>query len=83
MMILIIFYVLLEIYGFILLARVLISWVQLDPYHPVVRFLHDATEPVLRPVRELLPPMGGFDLSPMVVFIAIQLLAGILRAMAS
>lgn len=65
----------LSVYSFILLARVLISWFpNVDPYHPAVRFLYEATEPVLAPVRQLLPPMAGFDLSPVVVLVAINLI---------
>jgi YggT family protein len=59
-------------YGWILLGRVLISWVNADPYNPIVRFLYVATEPVLAPVRRALPVYaGGLDLSPVVVWIGI------------
>jgi YggT family protein len=59
-------------YGWILLGRVLISWVNADPYNPIVRFLYVATEPVLAPVRRVLPVYaGGLDLSPVVVWIGI------------
>ena len=59
-------------YGWILLGRVLISWVNVDPYNPIVRFLYVATEPILAPVRRALPVYaGGLDLSPVVVWIGI------------
>ena len=59
-------------YGWILLGRVLISWVNADPYNPIVRFLYVATEPILAPVRRALPVYaGGLDLSPVVVWIGI------------
>src|SRR5918996_6471857 len=59
-------------YWWILLGRVLISWVNADPYNPIVRFLYLATEPVLARVRRLLPVYGGgFDLSPIVVWIGV------------
>jgi YggT family protein len=62
-------------YGWILLGRVLISWVNADPYNPIVRFLYIATEPVLARVRRLLPVYGGgFDLSPIVVWIGVVFL---------
>lgn len=65
----------LSVYSFILLARVLMTWFpNVDPYHPVVRFLYQATEPVLAPVRQLLPPMAGFDFSPVIVLVAISLI---------
>jgi YggT family protein len=59
-------------YWWILLGRVVISWVNADPYNPIVRFFYVATEPVLARVRRLLPvSMGGFDLSPIVVWIGV------------
>ena len=59
-------------YIWILLARVVVSWVDADPYNPIVRFLYGATEPVLERVRRVLPLYaGGFDFSPIVVWVAI------------
>lgn len=63
-----------EVYSFILLARVLLSWVQVDPYNPIVRVLHQLTEPVLAPIRRLLPPTGPMDFSPIVAFVALIIL---------
>ncbi len=65
---------LLSIYSWIIIASALISWVNPDPSNPIVRFLRQVTEPVLAPVRRLLPPWrtGGLDLSPLIVLIAIQ-----------
>ncbi|HEY4689662.1 MAG TPA: YggT family protein [Anaerolineae bacterium] len=62
-----------ELYSFILLARVLLSWFQVDPYNPLVRALFQLTEPVLEPIRRLLPSAGMLDFSPIVAFIAIRL----------
>ena len=56
-------------FNLLLLARILISWLQLDPYNPVVQFLHNVTEPFLAPVRRRLPPFGMFDFSPLAVLI--------------
>ena len=62
-------------YTWVLLARVVISWVNADPYNPLVRFIYSATEPVLERVRERLPIYAaGFDLSPVVVWIAVLFL---------
>jgi YggT family protein len=61
----------LEIYIWIIIARAVISWVNADPYNPIVRFLIQVTEPVLSRIRRFLPPMGGFDLSPMVLILGI------------
>ena len=68
-------YWILHVYQLILLARVLMSWIpNLDPNNPIARFLYQATEPVLAPIRSALPPMGGIDLSPLVVFLGISVL---------
>lgn len=56
------------------LIRVILSWVAPDPASPVVRIIVQITEPIMAPVRKLLPPMGGFDLSPLFVLLGIQLL---------
>jgi YggT family protein len=59
---------LLTVYKYILLASVVISWVNADPYNPIVNFIYRATEPVLRRVRRYMPDTGMIDLSPLVVF---------------
>ena len=65
----------LEVYFWIIIARAVLSWVNPDPYNPIVRFLYRVTEPVLRPIRRRLPMMGmGLDLSPLVVILAIKFL---------
>lgn len=64
----------LTLYLWIIIIRALLTWVNPDPRNPIVRFLHNATEPVLYPVRRALPYMGGIDLSPLVVIVAIYFL---------
>jgi YggT family protein len=61
-------------YFWIIIARAVISWVNPDPFNPIVRFLYRVTEPVLRPIRYRLPPLGGLDLSPLIVIVAIYFL---------
>jgi YggT family protein len=62
-------------YMWIIIARVIISWVDADPYNPIVRFLYSVTDPILDKVRQVLPVFaGGFDLSPIVVWIVIVFL---------
>ncbi|MBF0137676.1 MAG: YggT family protein [Magnetococcus sp. DMHC-1] len=73
----------LQIYSWMILARVLISWVNPDPYNPIVQFLARFTDPVLRPVQRLLPPMGGLDLSPIVVMMGIMMLQRLVTALFS
>lgn len=67
---------LLQIYNFVVLISVLISWVNPDPYNPIVRFLRSATEPVFDWVRRHLPftTVGMLDLSPIAVFFFIWFL---------
>jgi YggT family protein len=65
---------LIDVYSLVLLVRVVMSWLSVNPRSPIVMLLHGLTEPVLAPIRRLIPPMGGLDLSPMVVLIALQLL---------
>jgi YggT family protein len=64
---------LLTIYKYILLASVVISWVNADPYNPIVSFIYRVTEPVLQRVRRYMPSTGMIDLSPLVVFALIYL----------
>jgi YggT family protein len=76
----------LHIYMWIIIIRAVISWVNPDPYNPIVQFLYRVTEPVLRPVRRYLPVAWGIDFSPLVVIFAIifldQFLVGSLRELA-
>ena len=59
-------------YMFITIARAVLSWVSPDPYNPIVRFIHNVTEPVLYQIRKRLPLMyGGIDFSPIVVILII------------
>ncbi|MBI2218617.1 MAG: YggT family protein [Candidatus Rokubacteria bacterium] len=62
-------------YMWIIIARAVLSWVNPDPFNPIVRFLYRITEPVLRPVRQRLPTYQmGLDLSPMVVLLGVYFL---------
>jgi YggT family protein len=62
-------------YIWIIIARALLSWVNPDPYNPIVRFLYRVTEPVLRPIRYRLPTLSmGLDLSPLVLILVLTFL---------
>ena len=65
---------LLTIYMYMIIGSALLSWVNPDPYNPIVRFLRRATDPVLDKVRSRMPYMGGIDLSPLAVILAIYFL---------
>ncbi len=75
-----IFGILVNLYTLVILARVLMSWVNIDPYSPLARVIFDLTEPVLAPVRNLLPPAGGFDFSPIIVIILLSVLTQFIAA---
>ena len=64
---------LLTVYKYILIATVLISWVNPDPYNPIVNFLYRVTEPLLSRIRSKMPYFGPVDLSPLVAFALIYL----------
>ena len=70
---------LLSAYMWIIIGRAVISWVNADPYSPVVRFLYEVTEPLLSRIRKLLPfSMGGIDFSPMILIMVIMFLQSFL-----
>jgi YggT family protein len=63
-----------QIYEFLILIRVLLSWVRVSPYHPVIRILYQITDPVLDPLRRVIPPIGGaIDISPVVALIILEI----------
>ncbi len=64
----------LNLYFYVIVARALISWVNPDPYNPIVQFLYRATEPVLDPIRRRLDLGVGIDLSPLIVIVIIYFL---------
>jgi YggT family protein len=69
----------LTIYMYIIIARAVISWVNPDPYNPIVQFLYRITEPVLSPIRRIIPIHKiGIDISPIIVIMAIFFLQNFL-----
>ena len=71
---------LLQLFELALLARIILSWFpNVDRSNPIIQFLFDITEPVLKPIRDMLPPGGMFDFSPLIVFLIIQVLSTVLR----
>ncbi len=72
--------VVLSIFYWLVLVRCLVSWVNPDPYNAVVQFLYKVTEPVLAPIRKIIP-IGwgiGLDLSPIIAFLLLMLLKSFL-----
>lgn len=70
--------IILSAYIWIVIARAVISWVNADPYNPIVRFLVQVTDPLLSRIRRFLPPLGGIDLSPMLLILVIVFLQSFL-----
>ena len=63
---------LLNVFMYLIIGRAIISWVNPDPYNPIVNFLYTATEPVMRIARKIIPPIGGtLDISPIIVLVLI------------
>lgn len=70
---------LLTAYMWIIIGRAVVSWVSADPHNPIVRFLYEATEPVLSRIRGILPmSVGGIDFSPVIVIMGIIFLQSFL-----
>jgi len=68
-----------QVYIFIVVARALVSWVGPDPYNPIVRFLYQATDPVLDRLRRFLPlQFGGVDLTPVALLLALYVVKDLL-----
>lgn len=63
-----------NVFFFSILIQVVISWVNPGAYNPILSIIYSLNEPLMRPARKLIPPMSGFDLSPLVVMIVLQLM---------
>ncbi len=73
--------IILTIYMYVIIARAILSWVSPDPYNPIVQMLYKVTEPVLNPLRRLIPTWRtGLDLSPMIAILIIFFLKRFLVA---
>ena len=73
---------LIGIYQMIVVAAALISWVNPDPYNPIVRFLHQVTDPLLQPIRKTMSriiPTSGLDFSPIILIFALVFLQGLIQ----
>jgi YggT family protein len=69
---------LLDLYSLVVLGAVVVSWLQLPPSNPIVTLLGTMTEPLLAPIRRILPDMSGLDFSPLVLLFGLRLLRGVL-----
>ena len=66
------------VYYILILVRVVLSYIRHDPYHPLVHFVYEVTEPVLGFFRRIIPPLGMVDLSPIVALFALELVHGLI-----
>jgi YggT family protein len=64
---------LIDLYSIVVFVAVVMSWIGLDRRQPAAAFVYNLTEPVLAPIRNALPPVGGLDFSPMVLLIVLRL----------
>ncbi len=66
----------------LILARIIFSWVRVSPYHPtwgpIMRFVYQVTDPIMEPIRRIMPATGGIDFSPMIVLILASVLRSVL-----
>ncbi|MDY7077026.1 MAG: YggT family protein [Chloroflexota bacterium] len=69
------------LYSFAFIARALLSWVRINPYHPAARFLFQITEPVLAPLRRYVPPVSGIDFTPMVALFILWFVEQLLQTL--
>ena len=69
---------LVDLYSLVVLVAVIVSWIPVDRRNPLVSVLRSLMEPALAPIQRVLPPVGGLDLSPMVLLILLQVLRSVL-----
>ena len=75
--------IVMKIYFFALLAMIILSWIAPNSYHPAIQLVSQIVEPMMAPVRKILPPIGGLDFSPILVFILINIFEILLRHLAN
>ncbi len=71
-----------SVYFYAVLANIILSWIAPGTYHPAASLLQQITEPVMKPFRKLVPPIGGMDLSPIILFLCINVVQIVLRHLA-
>ena len=70
---------LIQLLSLAIFFRAILSWVIRDPYNPIAQALDAITEPILQPLRKVIPRMGMIDLTPLVAIIVLQVIASLLR----
>ena len=69
-----ILYYLFEALNIILIIRIILSWIPHNRYHPIINLIYDVTEPILKPFRNMINPIQGIDITPIIVFFLLRLL---------
>lgn len=63
-----------QVYSYLIIIRILLSWIRHNPYQPIIRFIYEITEPYLSFFRKIVPPFGPMDFSPIVALFALYVL---------
>ncbi len=66
-----------RVYGWFIIVRIILSFIPHNPHQPIIRFVYEITEPVLKLARGIIPPMGMIDFSPILVFFAIEIVRSV------
>jgi len=74
----VIIYYLFEILNLILIFRIALSWIPHNRYHPIINLIYEASEPILKPFRNMINPIQGIDITPIIVFFLLRLLRSFL-----
>jgi len=73
-----IIYFIFELINILLITRIVLSWIPHNRYHPIINFIYEITEPILKPFRNMINPIQGIDLSPIIVFILLRILGNLI-----
>ena len=71
-------YYIFEILNLVLIIRIILSWIPHNRYHPIINFIYEITDPILKPFRNMINPIQGIDISPIIVFILLRLLRNLI-----
>ena len=73
-----IIYFIFELINIFLITRIVLSWIPHNRYHPIINFIYEITEPILKPFRNMINPIQGIDLSPIIDFILLRILGNLI-----
>jgi len=62
----------------VIFIRVILSWFPHNPYNPLIKIIYQISNPILNPIRNIIPPIGGLDISPIIVIFIIQIIKNII-----